>query len=192
MLSFSVNPSIDMSGINFNVKTEEGRKWLSQVFERAHFGELNGGEHPRCNVDAYAYSARRKAEAHTAVTETPILTESELEAGYKGVVAELAQHEQLISQFEDGYTFRSYEEEELNRQGIAQLKDMREYLFYEEGVDIVELLLNAMDASRNAIKRIQTLVATYTGLGDIIKAVAEGSEMKPVLLKMQAEPCIYQ
>ncbi len=188
MFSFSINPTIDMSGIDFNVKTEEGRKWLSQVFERAYYGELSGGDHPRCNVDAYAYSARKKAEAHTAVTETPILTESELEAGYKGVVAELAQHEQLITNFDDGYTFRSYEEEQLYKQGLEEFIDMREYIFIEDNIDIVELLLNATASARDAIAKVQKLIKDYVGLGELITNLIECGDWRSMLLRLQAKP----
>lgn len=179
MLSFSLNQRVDLSGINFDAKTWQGREWLSTLYINAVEGKL--GYAPKCNADAYGYGAEVNTKRNMVSTSVPIITSDELEDGNKGVCLE------LMTEFATEID-KSYEEEEFYKQQFDQFVDMRELIFLEKSVDFAVLVLQAARYVKAAQSKLRELRNEYARLDELISGVLSGATWQSDLRKLAETP----
>lgn len=182
MFTFSVNREVDLSKLDCHPKTPLGREWLSQAYRMMY---LNPGKEIK-NIDAYAYGSMTKDNLKKKSTETELITEDELEAGFKGVCLEVYVSEEAQD------AFLSYEERECYEQAIIEFEDMREYIFLEMQIDLAQTVLNASMSIKTAADKLAYLCDTYTGLRQLIADIAkEQFSWKSEIQRIAATPLCF-
>lgn len=146
MLTFSINPDIYAFKGNYTPHTQEGREWLSTMWENAINGKCDNNVDP----DAYGYVCGENSMKVKVKREVQIVTVEEKEDGAKGIA------ESVLKYFDDGL------EDILNKEEIREnlriFEKLSKELIKEKRINLCMCVLLALKGDKRAIVNLKDLM----------------------------------
>lgn len=182
MRTLSINRTVDLSNFNFEARTQKGREWVGPLYIKACYGDIPFLESP----DYYAIGVARNSKLKEASSrECPIISEEELENGYKGVVVERF----ASGRVEPAYL--SLEIEDEFEKGIEEFRGLRDLVFRETQVDIAVTLLEAYRGMTPAVSMLTKLSQDYAHLYELFRTLLKAPNWRSALEGLVAnEPAL--
>lgn len=171
MVTFSVNSSrkdikmnlgfirsSEKSG-NVGEANDIRRQWLSTLY----LNICNNKAEQDTDVTAYAVACNKRAMLNIANSEVPIISSDDLDEGVKGMCEDsLGYDEERFKTIEDYAKFIT---------DLHEFINFADFVEIEDDIDLVQTMLSALDGNKIAVKAIQTLIAKYERLKELLYSI---------------------
>jgi hypothetical protein len=151
-------------------KNDYERVALSESYIKKAEGKIDA--QAAVKLENYGYSVMRNTKMAISKRYIPFINSDEHSRGFSGVVAGAS----CVGEFENNEGIKNVEDQEV-LEGFYRVHDE---LIIEEGVHLIELLKNALNANYRVIMKLKDLIERYQ-LEELIDAILKNEELIEVL-----------